>query len=205
MFSVLSRPHCAVRPLALALSLLSISAHAEVTQLEDVVVTATREVTPIAKAPVSIGKINQQTLQDIKPTFIGQVVNRVPGVVMTDLGNEQHNMSIRQPMTYAAVYQYLEDGFRQFAPLGFLIITRCMKSTYPVRMALKWCAAPHRVYMVVMPWVVRLILRRLRRLRPHFLHSELNSVMRGIVVQTLPLVIHGRYRCSSFWLPSCTP
>ncbi|QZA78521.1 TonB-dependent receptor [Deefgea tanakiae] len=117
MFSVLSRPQCAVRPLALALSLLTIAAHAEVTQLEDVVVTATREVTPIAKAPISIGKINQQTLQDIKPTFIGQVVNRVPGVVMTDLGNEQHNMSIRQPMTYAAVYQYLEDGI-PIRPVG---------------------------------------------------------------------------------------
>ncbi len=117
MFIAFSHPHCAVRPLVLALSLLSISAHAEVTQLEDVVVTATREATPIAKAPVSIGKVNQQTIQEIKPTFIGQVLNRVPGVIMTDLGNEQHNMSIRQPMTYAAVYQYLEDGI-PIRPVG---------------------------------------------------------------------------------------
>lgn len=108
MFSTLTRPKLALRPLVLAL--LSISVHAEVTQLEDVVVSATREATPLAQAPISIGKINQQTLQDIKPTFIGQVLDRVPGVHMTDLGNEQHSMSIRQPMSYAAVYQYLEDG-----------------------------------------------------------------------------------------------
>ena len=62
MLIAFSYPHSAVRPLVLALSLLSISAHAEVTQLEDVVVTATREATPIAKAPVSIGKVNQQTI-----------------------------------------------------------------------------------------------------------------------------------------------
>ncbi len=110
MFIAITRPHCAVRPLALALSLLSCSAHAEVSQLEDVVVSATREATPLASAPISIGKVNQQVLQDIKPTFIGQVLDRVPGVHMSNLGNEQHNMSIRQPMSYSAVYQYLEDG-----------------------------------------------------------------------------------------------
>lgn len=108
MLSTFTRPQWALRPLALAL--LSMTAHAEVTQLEDVVVSATREATPLATAPISIGKVNQQVLQDIKPTFIGQVLDRVPGVHMTDLGNEQHSMSIRQPMSYAAVYQYLEDG-----------------------------------------------------------------------------------------------
>ena len=36
---------------------------------------------------------------------------------MNDLGNEQHMMSIRQPMTTAAVYQYLEDGL-SVRPVG---------------------------------------------------------------------------------------
>lgn len=82
----------------------------EVTQLDEIVVTATREATPLAKAPISIGKVNEKTIAETKPTFIGQVLDKIPGVHMTDLGNEQHNLSIRQPMTYSAVYQYLEDG-----------------------------------------------------------------------------------------------
>ncbi|WP_348945885.1 TonB-dependent receptor [Chitinibacter sp. FCG-7] len=82
----------------------------EITQLDEIVVTATREATPLAKAPVSMGKVNEKTISETKPTFIGQVLDKIPGVHMTDLGNEQHNMSIRQPMTYSAVYQYLEDG-----------------------------------------------------------------------------------------------
>lgn len=82
----------------------------EVTQLDEIVVTATREATPLAKAPMAIGKVNEKTINETKPTFIGQVLDKIPGVHMTDLGNEQHNMSIRQPMTYSAVYQYLEDG-----------------------------------------------------------------------------------------------
>ena len=36
---------------------------------------------------------------------------------MNDLGNEQHMMSIRQPMTTAAVYQYLEVGL-SVRPVG---------------------------------------------------------------------------------------
>ena len=49
--------------------------------------------------------------------FIGQLVNQTPGVLMNDLGNEQHMMSIRQPITTSAVYQYLEDGI-SIRPVG---------------------------------------------------------------------------------------
>ncbi|WP_373976300.1 hypothetical protein NT239_05860 [Chitinibacter sp. SCUT-21] len=83
---------------------------AEPIQLDEIVVSATREATLLSKAPVSIGKVGEKTIAETKPTFIGQVLDKIPGVHMTDLGNEQHNMSIRQPMSYSAVYQYLEDG-----------------------------------------------------------------------------------------------
>ncbi|WP_047394797.1 TonB-dependent receptor [Chitinibacter sp. ZOR0017] len=110
-------PNWALRPLACAVlatcspfTLASEPAPAAATPLEEIVVTATREATPLAKAPVAVGKVNAKTIEDTKPTFIGQVLDKIPGVHMTDLGNEQHNMSIRQPMSYSAVYQYLEDG-----------------------------------------------------------------------------------------------
>jgi len=39
-----------------------------------------------------------------------QVLNKVSGVNMINLGNEQHEMSIRQPMTTKSLFLYLEDG-----------------------------------------------------------------------------------------------
>ena len=52
-----------------------------------------------------------------KPKSIGEIINRIPGVKWNDLGNEQHSMSIRQPISTNAVYQYLEDGI-PIRPLG---------------------------------------------------------------------------------------
>ncbi len=48
---------------------------------------------------------------------VGDIINRIPGVFWIDLGNEQHSMSIRQPISTNAVYQYLEDGI-PIRPLG---------------------------------------------------------------------------------------
>jgi outer membrane receptor protein involved in Fe transport len=80
------------------------------TVLDEVVVSGSREATPLATTPAAIGKLDGKTLTDTKATNIPQAVNQVPGVYMADLGNEQHSMSIRQPITTNAVYQYLEDG-----------------------------------------------------------------------------------------------
>lgn len=52
-----------------------------------------------------------------KPKLVGDIINRIPGVFWNDLGNEQHSMSIRQPISTNAVYQYLEDGI-PIRPLG---------------------------------------------------------------------------------------
>lgn len=85
--------------------------------LATIVVTASREGESISNTPAAISQINSQTLADKNATFIGQLVNQTPGVLMNDLGNEQHMMSIRQPITTAAVYQYLEDGI-SVRPVG---------------------------------------------------------------------------------------
>ncbi|GAA5630041.1 vitamin B12 transporter BtuB [Acinetobacter calcoaceticus] len=85
--------------------------------LATIVVTASREGESINNTPAAISKIGSQDIEDKHATFIGQLINQSPGVLMNDLGNEQHMMSIRQPMTTAAVYQYLEDGI-SIRPVG---------------------------------------------------------------------------------------
>ena len=89
----------------------------EVKTLATIVVTASREGESINNIPAAISKITAKDIEDKHATFIGQLLNQTPGVLMNDLGNEQHMMSIRQPITTAAVYQYLEDGI-SIRPVG---------------------------------------------------------------------------------------
>ena len=78
--------------------------------LQPVVVTASREGQARQDAPIAISKINSTQIKDTKATAIYQLLNKVTGVYAVDLGNEQHTMAIRQPITYNALYLYMEDG-----------------------------------------------------------------------------------------------
>lgn len=79
--------------------------------MNEVVISANRgEGTKRSEAPVAISTISSKTLQDTKPNMVDQVLNKVSGVNMINLGNEQHEMSIRQPMTTKSLFLYLEDG-----------------------------------------------------------------------------------------------
>jgi iron complex outermembrane recepter protein len=78
--------------------------------MQEVVVSANREGMKRSQAPIAIATINAKTLQDAKAISFDQVLNKVSGVYMVNLGNEQHQMSIRQPMTTKSLFLYLEDG-----------------------------------------------------------------------------------------------
>jgi iron complex outermembrane receptor protein len=78
--------------------------------LQAVVITANRDMTKRSQAPIAITTLSSRVIQDTKPTAIDQVLNKVSGVNMINLGNEQHEMSIRQPMTTKSLFLYLEDG-----------------------------------------------------------------------------------------------
>ena len=78
--------------------------------LQEVVVSANREGVKRSEAPIAITAISPRTLQDTRAATIDQVLNKVSGVNMVSLGNEQHQMSIRQPMTTKSLFLYLEDG-----------------------------------------------------------------------------------------------
>ncbi len=80
------------------------------TDLQTVIVSANREGQDRRDAPIAISKVNSTLIKDTKATALYQLLNKVPGVYMVNLGNEQHTMSIRQPITYNALYLYMEDG-----------------------------------------------------------------------------------------------
>lgn len=87
------------------------------TALDTIVVSGSRSETKLSETPVSIGSVTRAQWDADKPKSVGEIINRIPGVHWNDLGNEQHSMAIRQPISTNAVYQYLEDGI-PIRPLG---------------------------------------------------------------------------------------
>jgi iron complex outermembrane recepter protein len=86
-------------------------------ELENVFVTANRSATLRKETPAAISKLTAKTIDETKAVAAYEIINKTPGVLMVNLGNEQHSMSIRQPMTTNAYYLYLEDGL-PIRPMG---------------------------------------------------------------------------------------
>lgn len=89
---------------------LTIRLTAATSDLQPVVVSASRTAQARAEVPVALAAISAADLQATKPNLLSEALNRSPGVLMVDLGNEQHAMAIRQPISYKPLYLYLEDG-----------------------------------------------------------------------------------------------
>lgn len=89
---------------------LLISLQANNNSLQEIVISASRTAQKRSEAPVAIATISKQTMEDTRAIRIDQLVNKISGVNMVSLGNEQHSMSIRQPMTTKSLFLYLEDG-----------------------------------------------------------------------------------------------
>ncbi len=77
---------------------------------DQVVVSANRENQLRGETPISISTISPELINETKATSLDQLLNKVSGVYMVDLGNEQHSMSMRQPLSYGSLFLYLEDG-----------------------------------------------------------------------------------------------
>jgi len=78
--------------------------------LRHVVVTATQSQQSKADVSATIGGISRNEIAQVRPTHPSQIMQRVPGVLVTNLSGEGHATAIRQPITTAAVYLFLEDG-----------------------------------------------------------------------------------------------
>jgi len=86
--------------------------------IQEIVVTTTREVRNLNEMAESIGVLSEQTLRNISPSHPAEALNRIAGVHINNLGGEGHMASIRQPITTAGVYLFLEDGLPT-RPTGF--------------------------------------------------------------------------------------
>ncbi|WP_299595317.1 TonB-dependent receptor [uncultured Microbulbifer sp.] len=111
------------RPLALVALLPAALAGAETPHhpdnaLEQVIVTATREAKTRSELAESVGVISEEQLEHIAPAHPADALNRVAGVHVNNLGGEGHMTSIRQPISTAGVYLFLEDGVPT-RPTGF--------------------------------------------------------------------------------------
>jgi iron complex outermembrane receptor protein len=79
-------------------------------QLNTVIVTANKIQEKRSESPIAISIITKENMERIKPTRIEFLLNTVSGVYMPSIGNEQHMMAIRQPISLKGLYLYLEDG-----------------------------------------------------------------------------------------------
>ncbi len=79
-------------------------------KLQEVVVSGSRTAQKRSEVPVAISTISAQTMAETKANRLDQLLNKATGVYMVNLGNEQHEMSIRQPLTTKSLFLYLEDG-----------------------------------------------------------------------------------------------
>ncbi len=100
------------RFLLLGSALVNLSAFAEHSTLETVLVTATRAPQHLADVAASVGVLDQATIEALNPSHASELMNRIPGVNIVQLGSGGEGVAaaIRQPVSYNPVYLYLENG-----------------------------------------------------------------------------------------------
>jgi iron complex outermembrane recepter protein len=86
--------------------------------IDEVVVTGAREEEPLKEKPQTIGVLKKEEVESVKPSHPKEIMNRIPGVWVSQTAGEGHTTAIRQPLTTNPVYLYLEDGI-PIRPTGF--------------------------------------------------------------------------------------
>jgi iron complex outermembrane recepter protein len=94
-----------------ALLLASASSAADApTALGEITVTGTREGQARSETPATVSVISEEAVREVAPAHPSELMGRVPGVHVNVTGGEGHATAIRQPITTAPVYLFLEDG-----------------------------------------------------------------------------------------------
>lgn len=89
--------------------------------LETITVTGTRDEARLGDTAANVGILDQQTVKDINAPHSSDLLNRIPGVFINQLGSTGQGTSaaIRQPITTNPVYLYLENGVPTRSPAFF--------------------------------------------------------------------------------------
>jgi outer membrane receptor protein involved in Fe transport len=80
------------------------------TTIAPVTVSATREAVRRGDLAVTIDALDGAEIRRTRAAHPAQLLNRLAGVRVTELGGEGHSTAIRQPITTKPMYLYLEDG-----------------------------------------------------------------------------------------------
>lgn len=94
---------------------LSITLQEDISTLDKVVVSASRELQKRNEVPAAISTVNSKMITETKAFGIDQLVNQVSGVFMSTsrvASNEQHFMAVRSPISTKALFLYIEDGLQ---------------------------------------------------------------------------------------------
>lgn len=78
--------------------------------LSTVIVSANKLREKRSQSPIAISILSPRIIDEAKAQRIDFLLNKVSGVYMPTIGNEQHMMAIRQPISLKGLYLYLEDG-----------------------------------------------------------------------------------------------
>ena len=78
--------------------------------LPDLVVSTSRDAQLASRTPLSVEVIGADEIAEARSHHPADIVNRAPGVYVSNAGGEGHFTAIRQPITTKAVYAFLEDG-----------------------------------------------------------------------------------------------
>ena len=88
------------------------------TTVDTMVVTATREGKARSELAESVSVQDKEEIEAVSPSHPAELLNRVAGVHVNNLGGEGHMTSIRQPISTSGMYLFLEDGVPT-RPTGF--------------------------------------------------------------------------------------
>ena len=89
---------------------LDLALQSAATMMAPMTVSATRELRRRNEGSATIDVLDGTELRDTHASHPAGVMNRIPGVHVSNLSGEGHSMSIRQPITTKPMYLYLEDG-----------------------------------------------------------------------------------------------
>lgn len=78
--------------------------------LDNVVVVATGERQSRNDIAASVGSLGRDVIDQTKPGHPSEILQRIPGVWVTNTTGEGHMTAIRQPLSTEPLYLFLEDG-----------------------------------------------------------------------------------------------
>ncbi len=107
-----------------------VSVHAASPVLEEIVVTARRQPVAALATPLSIGRVDRDSIELLGATHSSEALNRVPGVMVQRGSGQESLTAIRSPVLTGAgscgAFLFLENGV-PIRPVGFCNVNEMLE------------------------------------------------------------------------------